>query len=419
LTNISQLVTPVSTGRGALRGADMGNLRIIPDAAVFCADGKILAVGPRKDVEQSNLMSTALVFDCERGVVLPGFVDSHTHPVFTSPRLIDFEKRIAGATYEEIAAAGGGIRSSATGVRLAKLQDLTKHVLSGIERLVAEGTTTVECKSGYGLTVESELRSLQAIRTASGNWLGTTFSTLLGAHTIPAEMKDRPDEYVDIVCNEMIPAAAEQKLADFVDVFCEQEAFTLSQTEQIFKAATREGLPLRAHVGQFTAVELGRLLRFKPVSLDHLDYISDSDLQMLAQSETIATLLPGAAYFLGHKEYPPARKFIDSGVAVALATDYNPGTSPTASMPMILSLVCTQMKMSVEEAITAATLNGAHALRFGEWKGSIETGKDADLAIFDAREYREIAYWFGSSRCRATVLAGTLVEHRPVPAHSK
>jgi imidazolonepropionase len=419
LTNISQLVTPVSAGRGALRGADMCNLRIIPDAAVFCADGKILAVGPRKDVEQSNLMSTALLFDCDRGVVLPGFVDSHTHPVFTSPRLIDFEKRIAGATYEEIAAAGGGIRSSATGVRLAKLQDLTKHVLSGIERLVAEGTSTVECKSGYGLTVESELRSLQAIRMASGNWLGTTFSTLLGAHTIPAEMKDRPDEYVDIVCNEMIPAAAEQKLADFVDVFCEQEAFTLSQTEQIFKAATREGLPLRAHVGQFTVVELGRLLRFKPVSLDHLDYISDSDLQMLAQSETIATLLPGAAYFLGHKEYPPARKFIDSGVAIALATDYNPGTSPTASMPMILSLACTQMKMSVEEAITAATLNGAHALRFGEWKGSIETGKDADLAIFDAREYREIAYWFGSSRCRATVLAGTLVEHRPVPAHSK
>lgn len=411
MTNISQLVTPVSTGRGPLRGADMRNLRIVPDAAVFCADGKILAVGPRKDVEQSTLMSTAQIFDCERGVVLPGFVDSHTHPVFISPRLIDFEKRIAGATYEEIAAAGGGIRSSATGVRLAKLEDLTKHVLSGIERLVAEGTTTIECKSGYGLTVESELRSLQAIRTAAGNWLGTTFSTLLGAHTVPTEMKDRPDEYVDLVCNEMIPRAAEQKLADFVDVFCEQGAFTLSQTEQIFKAATREGLPVRAHVCQFTTVELGRLLRFKPISLDHLDCVSDADLQMLAQSETIATLLPGAAYFLGNKQYPAARKFIDSGVAVALATDYNPGTSPTASMPIILSLACTQMRMSVEEAITAATVNGAHALRFGEWKGSIETGKDADLAVFDVREYREIAYWFGSSRCRATVLAGMLVEH--------
>ena len=411
MTNISQLVTPISAGRGPLRGVDMCNVRIVPDAAVFCADGKILAVGPRKDVEKSNLTSTALIFDCQRGVVLPGFVDSHTHPVFTSPRLIDFEKRIAGATYEEIAAAGGGIRSSATGVRLAKLEDLTKHVLSGIERLVAEGTTTVECKSGYGLTVESELRSLQAIRAAAGHWMGTTFSTLLGAHTIPAEMKDRPDEYVDIVCNDMIPAAAEQKLADFVDVFCEQGAFTLSQTEQIFKAATREGLPLRAHVCQFTPVELGRLLRFKPVSLDHLDCVSDTDLQMLAQSETIATLLPGAAYFMGHKEYPPARKFIDSGVAVALATDYNPGTSPTASMPMILSLACTQMRMSVEEAITAATLNGAHALRFGEWKGSVESGKDADLAIFDVREYREIAYWFGSTRCLATVVAGTLIEH--------
>lgn len=390
----------------------MCNLRIVPDAAVLCADGKILAVGPRSDVEQSSLLSTALVYDCQRGVVLPGFVDSHTHPVFTAPRLIDFEKRISGASYEEIAAAGGGIRSSATGVRLAKLEELTKHVLSGIDRLVTEGTTTVECKTGYGLTVESEMRGLQAIRTAAAGWMGTTFSTLLGAHTVPAEMKDRPDEYVDIVCNEMIPRAAEHKLADFVDVFCEQGAFTLSQTEQIFKAATRQGLPLRAHVGQFTAVELERLLRFRPVSLDHLDRVSESDLQLLARSDTIATLLPGATYFLGHKEYPAARRFIDAGVAVALATDYNPGTSPTTSMPMILSLACTQMKMSVEEAIAAATINGAHALRFAEWKGTIETGKDADLAIFDAREYREIAYWFGSSRCLATVLGGTLVEHR-------
>ena len=412
MTNISQLVTPVPTGSGPLRGADMGNVRIVPDAAVLCADGKILAVGPRKDVEQSSLLSTALIYDCQRGVVLPGFIDSHTHPVFTAPRLIDFEKRIGGATYEEIAGAGGGIRSSATGVRLAKLEELTKHVLSGIERLVAEGTTTVECKTGYGLSVESELRSLQAIRRAAGNWPGTTFSTLLGAHTVPAEMKDRPDEYVDIVCNEMIPRAAENKLADFVDVFCEQGAFTLSQTEQIFKAATREGLPLRAHVCQFTATELERLLRFRPVSLDHLDCVSETDLRLLAQSDTIATLLPGAAYFLGQKEYPSARKFIDAGVAVALATDYNPGTSPTTSMPMILSLACTQMKMTVEEAIAAATINGAHALRFAEWKGSLDTGKDADLAIFDVREYREIAYWFGSSRCLATVLAGTLVEHR-------
>jgi len=270
----------------------------------------------------------------------------------------------------------------------------------------------VECKTGYGLSVESELRSLQAIGRAAGNWPGTTFSTLLGAHTVPAEMKDRPDEYVDIVCNEMIPRAAENKLADFVDVFCEQGAFTLSQTEQIFKAATREGLPLRAHVCQFTATELERLLRFRPVSLDHLDCVSETDLRLLAQSDTIATLLPGAAYFLGQKEYPSARKFIEAGVAVALATDYNPGTSPTTSMPMILSLACTQMKMTVEEAIAAATINGAHALRFAEWKGSLDTGKDADLAIFDVREYREIAYWFGSSRCLATVLAGTLVEHR-------
>lgn len=394
----------------------MRKLRILPDAAVLCANGKILDLGPRDEVlaRGSSLVpdSAPEIFDCKDGVVLPGFVDAHTHPVFIQPRLLDFEKRISGASYEDIAAAGGGIRSSVAGVRAAKVEDLAEHVLSALERMAADGSTTIECKSGYGLTTESELRSLRAIRQAASKWPGTVLSTLLGAHAVPTEMRETPERYIDMVCNEMVPQAAEEKLADYVDVFCERGAFTLEQTEHIFKVAVRHGIAVRAHVGQFTPVQMGKLGRFFPVSLDHVDHISDEDMASLAQSETVATLLPGASYFLGQPGYPPARRLIDGGVAVALATDYNPGTSPTTSMPMVLSLACTQMKMTVEEAISAATLNGAHALRLSEKKGSIEAGKDADLAIFDCKEYREIAYWFGSSRCRATVLSGHLVEHR-------
>lgn len=398
----------------------MRKLRIIQDAAVLCANGKIMDVGPRNEVLErgSSLVpdSAPEVFDCQGGVVLPGFVDSHTHPVFMMPRLLDFEKRISGASYEDIAAAGGGIRSSVAGVRSAKLEDLAEQVLSALQRMAADGSTTVECKSGYGLTVESELRSLRAIRAAAGKWPGTVVPTLLAAHALPPEMKDAPERYIDAVCNEMLPQVAEEKLADYVDVFCERGAFTLEQTEHIFKVAVRHGLAVRAHVCQFTPVQLARLSRFFPASLDHMDCVSEEDMSALAKSETVATLLPGASYFLGHTAYPPARKLIDAGVAVALATDYNPGTSPTTSMPMVLSLACTQMKMTVEEAVCAATLNAAHALRMTERKGSIEAGKDADLAVFDCKEYREIAYWFGSSRCRATVLGGRLVEHRSAAA---
>ncbi len=393
----------------------MRELRIVRDAAILCAGGKIAAVGTRDEVIQrapSIVPDYApRVLDCDGGVVLPGFVDSHTHPVFTRPRLLDFEKRIAGATYEDIAAAGGGIRSSVAGVRSASVEELSGHVLSVLRRMAADGTSTVECKSGYGLSVESELRSLKAIRSAATKWQGTVVSTLLGAHAVPPEMKESPESYVDSVCDQMIQQAADEKLADFVDVFCERGAFTLDHTEHIFKAAVRAGLGVRAHVCQFTPADLSRLARFFPASFDHLDCVTDGDIQALAQSDTVATLLPGASYFLGHCQYPPARKLIEAGVAVALATDYNPGTSPTTSMPMVLSIACTQMKLNVEEAIIAATINGAHALRLAERKGSIEVDKDADLAVFDFKEYREVAYWFGSSRCRETVLQGNLVEH--------
>jgi imidazolonepropionase len=434
----------------------MRDLGIIADGAVLIADGKIVAVGTTEEVAKHELATRADEIDCRGAIVLPGFVDSHTHPVFTAPRLIDFEKRTAGASYEEIAAAGGGICASLRGVRDASKEQLAEHVVRAFDEMAAQGTTTVEAKSGYGLSFEAEMKSLEAIREASHQWPGTVVPTLLGAHVIAPEHRDNPEEYVRIVCEEMIPAVARfnspreeeqiprrlksarddkntksngaakaaplrrsgaeghqqqiRRLAEFVDVFCERGAFSLEQSQRILRTAVEHNLGVRAHVCQLTPAKLLPLMEFHPASFDHMDYVSDEDIAMLAKLDTLATLLPAANYFLGLKSFPPARKLIDAGVAVALATDYNPGTAPTPSMPFVLSVACTHMKMSPAEAITAATYNGACALRLQGRKGSIEVGKDADIAIFEAQDYRELAYWFGVNRCRETLMNGVRCE---------
>jgi imidazolonepropionase len=415
LVNIGQLLTLRSAADGPRRGASLSKLGIIPDAAVLCLGGKIVSAGTTKDALRDPWLTKnrkkIVEIDCSGRVVLPGLVDSHTHPVFMQPRLVDFEKRISGANYEEIAEAGGGIRSSIDGVRKAGKSVLTKKVSAVLGEMARHGTTTVEAKSGYGLNLESELKSLEAIRAAAREWPGTVVPTLLGAHVVPAEYRGRPREYVDLVCHEMIPAVAKRKLAQFVDVFCDRGAFSAEETGQIFTAAEEHGLAVRAHLGQLSETRLGPLLQYHPASLDHMDYANDADLAALAQSDTVATFVPGANYFLGLSRYPDARRLIASGVAVALATDYNPGSSPTLSMPMAMSLACTHMKMSPAEAIVAATINGAWALRLADRKGSVEAGKDADLAVFDVGDYREIPYWFGANRCELTIMNGV-----PIPA---
>jgi imidazolonepropionase len=420
LAGIGQLLTLQcgSSKPGPRRGPDLKELGIIENGAVLCLGGKIVSVGTTQDALRDPWLKKnrkkVTEIDCAGKVVLPGFVDSHTHPVFVNPRLLDFEKRIEGASYEEIAAAGGGIRSSVEDVRTAGKRVLVEKVLGALRDMAAHGTTTVEAKSGYGLTVESELKSLEAIREAASRWPGTVVATLLGAHVVPKEFQGHSQEYVETVCNEMIPRAAKQKLAQFVDVFCDQGAFTASETEQIFEAAKRHGLSVRAHMGQLSETALQPLLRFNPASFDHMDHVSEDDIAQLARHDTVATLVPGANYFLGIKDYPQARKLIEAGVPVALATDYNPGTSPTLSMPMAMSLACTHMKMSPAEAIAAATINGAWALRVADRKGSIEAGKDADLAVFAIEDYREIPYWFGANRCAMTTMNGTVAQRRAV-----
>jgi imidazolonepropionase len=422
LHRISQLVTMSSAATdaaptaavGPRRGTAMREIGLIEDAAVLICGGQIVAVGKSREVVRHPWLrehrAEVVELDCRGKVVLPGFVDSHTHPVFVSPRLIDFEKRASGAGYEEIAAAGGGIRSSIDDVRKASEATLADHVYSALRQAQSQGTTTLEAKSGYGLDSASELKSLRAIRRASSEWQGTVVATFLGAHVPPPEFKQQPDKYVDLLCSEVLPKVAKQKLAQYVDVFCERGAFTLAQTERILHEAAQHGLRSRVHVGQLTNTPLAAIVAHKPASVDHLDCLERADIAALAASNTVATLLPGANYFLATKKYPPARKLIDAGAIVALATDYNPGTSPTISMPMILSLACTQMRMTVEEALTAATINGAHALELGARKGSVETGKDADLAFFDLDDYRELAYWFGANHCAAVMMAGRFAD---------
>lgn len=412
LANIGQLLTlrdPFAKP-GPHRHSDLKELNVIKDGAVLCVGGKIVCVGTTKDAFRDPWLKSnrrkVTEIDCAGKVVLPGFVDSHTHPVFVDPRLLDFEKRIEGASYEEIAAAGGGIRSSVEAVRKAAKPVLAARVLTTLQDMAAHGTTTAEAKSGYGLSLESELKSLEAIRQAASHWPGTVVPTLLGAHVVPKEFLGRSQEYVDVVCKKMIPQAAKRKLAQFVDVFCDKGAFTPEETKQVFEAAEKHSLGVRAHIGQLSETRLGPLLRFNPASFDHMDHVNDDDISQLARGDTVATLVPGANYFLGLNDYPDARRLIDAGVPVALATDYNPGTSPTLSTPMAMSLACTHMKMSPAEAITAATINGAWALRLANRKGSIEPGKDADLVVFDVRDYREIPYWFGASHCEMTVLNG-------------
>ena len=409
--NISQLVTLSGADRPR-RGREMSELSIVKGGAVLIEDGKILAAGPRGLVMGREGVSSARLIDAGGRVVLPGFVDSHSHPVFAAPRLQDFEARAAGASYAEIASRGGGILSTVAGVRETPEARLALGLRERARDFLACGTTTLEAKSGYGLDLDSELKILCAIRTAATAGPLEIVPTFIGAHAVPPEYRERKDDYVRLVCEGMIPAVARESLARFVDVFCEEGYFSLEDSRKVLAAAAKAGLKVKIHAEQLSrsgaallAVESGA------ASADHLDCVDEADIKAFSGAETVACLLPGSNYFLG-KPYPPARSLIDGGAAVALATDFNPGTCPCWDMRMILSIACTQMKMTPAEAITAATVNGAHALGMGLTHGSLGEGKAADLACFDARDYREIPYYFGGAAVCWTMKAGAIVHSK-------
>ena len=384
----------------------MSDLAIIRDGGMLIRDGKIETTGSSDEIEKNTRDSD--IIDAAARVVLPGFVDAHTHPVFAGNRLDDFERRARGETYEQIAAAGGGIWSTVEKTRTASEPDLFEQGKKHANWFLKCGTTTVEAKSGYGLTVEDELKILRVIRRLNEETPIEFVPTFLGAHAVPREW--RQSEYVDLVIKEMLPRVASEKLAEFCDVFCERGYFDIAQSREILAAAKKHGLKLRIHADQLTnsgAAELASEL--KATTADHLEKIDEQGIAALKAAKVQPVLLPGSVYALGSKGYPRAREMIEAGLAVVIATDFNPGSSPTASMPMILSLACTQMKMSPAEAITSSTINAAYSLGRGDKVGSLEAGKLANFSIFDCQDYRELAYWFGLSQTHSVYARGERV----------
>ena len=394
IVNCSQVVTLAGAHRPRT-GGDLRQLAIIEDGALLVQGGHVEAVGRRREIE--NLISNECeVIDAGHRVVLPGFVDAHTHPVFAGIRANEFEQRASGATYREIAARGGGIRSTVRATRNASQADLVKAGKRYADWFLRNGTTTIEAKSGYGLTIEDELKILRAIKQLHDETPLRYVPTFLGAHDIPTEYKSRRHLYVSLIVNEMLPRVAEERLAEYCDVFCEEDVFTTDETWEILSAARCHGLGLRVHADQLSLCGGAKLAaELNAATADHLEHTDATGIAALKASKVQPVLLPGSVYALGSNNYPAARQMIDAGLAVVLATDFNPGSSPVPSMPMILSLACTQMKMSPAEAITAATINAAYSLGRGDELGSLEKGKRADFVIHDASDYRELAYWFG------------------------
>jgi len=401
----SQLVTLAGPNRPRV-GPEMSDLGVIRDGGMLIRDGKIDIVGSSDEIEKNA--GDGDIIDAGDRVVLPGFVDAHTHPVFAGNRLDDFERRARGETYEQIAAAGGGIWSTVEKTRAASEPDLFEQGKKHANWFLKCGTTTVEAKSGYGLTVEDELKILRVIRRLNEETPIEFVPTFLGAHAVPREW--RQSEYIDLVINEMLPRVASEKLAEFCDVFCERGYFDIAQSREILAAAKKLGLKLRIHADQLTNSGGAKLAaEFKATTADHLEKTDEQGIAALKAAEVQPVLLPGSVYALGSTDYPRAREMIDAGLAVVIATDFNPGSSPTVSMPMILSLACTQMKMSPAEAITASTINAAYSLGRGDKIGSLETGKLATFSIFDCQDYRELAYWFGFSQTHSVYVRGERV----------
>jgi imidazolonepropionase len=402
LLHASQLVTLAGPSRPR-NGTELSELGIIRDGGILIRDDKIDIVGQSDEVEKKA--GDAVIVDLGGRVVLPGFVDAHTHLVFAGDRLDDFERRARGETYEQIAKAGGGIWSTVEKTRAASEDDLFEVAKKRVDCFLKSGTTTVEAKSGYGLTLEDELKILRVIRRLNDETPLEIVPTFLGAHAAPRETST--EKYVDFVINEMLPRVANEKLAEFCDVFCERGYFDMEQSRRVLSAAKKLGLKLRGHVDQLSNSGGARLMaELCATTADHLEKTDERGITALKSASVQPVLLPGSVYALGSTSYPRAREMISAGLALVLATDFNPGSSPTPSMAMVLSLACTQMMMSPAESITAATINAAYSLNRGDKVGSLEHNRSANIAVFDCKDYREIAYWFGVPQLHSVYVRG-------------
>jgi len=398
--NAAQVVTSPADGR-ARRGAEMRELRILEDAAVATRGDSIVAVGPRRELVRR--FRTAKRVDCEGGVLMPALVDSHTHAVFGAPRAAEHEMRAAGVDYMEIARLGGGIHASVRDVRNRGRAELLALASARVRRLASFGVGTIEVKSGYGLSLEDELKLLRVIRDLADEVPVRIIPTFLGAHEIPLEYREttaRRREYIDLVVHEMLPLVAREQLARFADVFCETGVYTVAESREILTAAREVGLDLKLHADELNSSGGAELAaELSATSADHLAAISEHGIRALGTAGTVATLLPSTMLFLGKPSQAPARRMIDAGLPVALATDFNPGTSPTVSLPLVMTLGVSLLRLSAAEVVTAATLNGAAALGLSGRVGAIAPNYSADLALFDIGDYRELPYWLGARVC--------------------
>lgn len=407
--NARQVVTCAGPLRARV-GAEMGDAGLRTGVAVLVEGDAIVEVGEQQALERTALAREAVRVDCTDGVLTPGLVDSHTHAIFGRARYEEQELRAAGVPYMEIARRGGGIHASVRDLRARAEDELFALAEPRLRELAASGVTTIEVKSGYGLTVEDELKTLRVVRRLARALPMRLRATWLGAHEIPLEYRERANgrrEYVDLLLHDMLPRVAGEHLAAFADVFCEPGVFTVDESREILTAARAAGLAIKLHADELTAgggAELAGELR--ATSADHLAAVSDAGIAALASAGTVATLLPGTMLFLGKRDQAPARRLIDAGVPVALATDFNPGTSPTTNFPLILTLAVSQLRLSAAEALIAATVNGAAALALADRVGQIAPGFSADLALWNAEDVRELPYWYGAARCRASWARG-------------
>ncbi len=411
IKNASQVVTSRGASKQPLNGSDQRALTVIEDGAVAVSGEKIVLVGSTAEVlDKIAVDADTEVLDASGKVVLPGLVDPHTHVVFGGSREHELALKLQGVPYLEILARGGGILSSVEATRAASKEELIANGINYCRQMLAQGTTTAEAKSGYGLSTAAEIKTLEAIKAVDRAQPVDLIPTFLGAHAVPKEYRDNPDGYLDLVINEMLPQVVEKNLARYCDVFCEEGIFSVEQSRQVLEAARDLGLGLKMHADEISplggaelAAELGA------VSADHLLVISDQGIEKMAASKVIGVILPGTTFYLCEDHYAPARKMIETGVPVALATDFNPGSSPNNNLQLIINIACLYLRMTPAEVINAITINAAHAVGLSERVGSLEAGKLADLALFTAPNYEYLAYRYGTNLISTVIKKGKIV----------
>lgn len=408
LFNPASVITVNTSGKNYKRGKELSEIGCLDNHSIVIEDDLIKDIVSTASIDKNNYDE---IIDLTGKTVLPGLVECHTHTAFAGSRADEFRQKLRGIGYEEIAKKGGGINTTVTAVRSSSFEELVNIIKPRIDHFISQGITTLEIKSGYGLNFENERKLLQVINFLDEIYPIDIIPTFLGAHTFPKEHKENHQAYVEEITEKMIPHFAEQKLDEFCDGFCESTAFSANEMDEIFTTAKSYGLKLKLHTDQFNSIGgLDIALKHKAISVDHLEVIKDEDVPKLGQSETVAVLLPGVSFFLNH-QFAPARKLIDQNAIVALATDYNPGSSHISSLSLIMSIAALKMKMTIEETISAVTINSAKALCREKSIGSIEIGKKADFAVLNTTDYADIVYSIGSNLNCMTIKAGNVIYH--------